>query len=106
MRSMALWAVLALPLIAGQAHANALHTAGLLTTCGSVGLRGHVPTEDTALVARLRHAGAIFLGRHTPEAMGDYIAGPNHVLPTASTAALSQPATAATAPKNPRATST
>ena len=37
----------------------------------------------------MRHAGAIFLGRHTPEAMGDYIAGPNHVLPTARTARFS-----------------
>ncbi|GAA0529801.1 histidinol dehydrogenase [Rhizomicrobium palustre] len=37
----------------------------------------------------IRHAGAIFLGRHTPEAMGDYIAGPNHVLPTARTARFS-----------------
>ncbi len=35
-----------------------------------------------ALAARVRHAGAIFLGRHVPEALGDYIAGPNHVLPT------------------------
>jgi histidinol dehydrogenase len=41
------------------------------------------------LFARVRHAGAIFLGRHTPEAMGDYIAGPNHVLPTARTARFS-----------------
>src|SRR5712691_7798405 len=39
-----------------------------------------------ALAARVRHAGAIFLGRHTPEAIGDYIAGPNHVLPTARSA--------------------
>jgi histidinol dehydrogenase len=31
---------------------------------------------------RLRHAGSVFLGRHTPEAVGDYLAGPNHVLPT------------------------
>ena len=38
---------------------------------------------------RVRHAGAIFLGRHTPEAIGDYIAGPNHVLPTARTARFS-----------------
>jgi histidinol dehydrogenase len=38
------------------------------------------------LLPLIRHAGAIFLGRHTPEAMGDYIAGPNHVLPTARTA--------------------
>ncbi|HKS87804.1 MAG TPA: histidinol dehydrogenase [Stellaceae bacterium] len=39
-----------------------------------------------ALAARVSHAGAIFLGRHTPEAIGDYIAGPNHVLPTARSA--------------------
>jgi histidinol dehydrogenase len=38
------------------------------------------------LAAKVRHAGAIFLGRYTPEAIGDYIAGPNHVLPTARTA--------------------
>ncbi|HTO42061.1 MAG TPA: histidinol dehydrogenase [Rhizomicrobium sp.] len=42
-----------------------------------------------ALFKRVRHAGAIFLGRNTPEAMGDYIAGPNHVLPTARTARFS-----------------
>jgi histidinol dehydrogenase len=34
------------------------------------------------LFARMRHAGSVFLGRHTPEAAGDYLAGPNHVLPT------------------------
>ncbi len=39
----------------------------------------------------IRHAGAIFLGRHTPEAFGDYCAGPNHVLPTAGTARFSSP---------------
>src|SRR5260370_27493756 len=39
-----------------------------------------------AVAARVRHAGAIFLGRHTPEAIGDYIAGPNHGLPTARSA--------------------
>jgi histidinol dehydrogenase len=49
-----------------------------------------IATEDPkALLARVRHAGAIFLGRHTPEAMGDYIAGPNHVLPTSRTARFS-----------------
>jgi len=41
------------------------------------------------LLKKVRHAGAIFLGRHTPEAMGDYIAGPNHVLPTSRTARFS-----------------
>jgi len=39
----------------------------------------------------IRHAGAIFLGRHTPEALGDYCAGPNHVLPTSATARFSSP---------------
>ncbi|MGC8536554.1 MAG: histidinol dehydrogenase [Rhizomicrobium sp.] len=42
-----------------------------------------------ALLKHVRHAGAIFLGRYTPEAMGDYIAGPNHVLPTSRTARFS-----------------
>ena len=42
--------------------------------------------DAEAVAARVRHAGAIFLGRHTPEAIGDYIAGPNHVLPTARSA--------------------
>ena len=42
--------------------------------------------DPDALAADIRHAGAIFLGRHTPEAIGDYIAGPNHVLPTARAA--------------------
>ncbi len=45
--------------------------------------------EPESLLAQVRHAGAIFLGRHTPEAMGDYIAGPNHVLPTSRTARFS-----------------
>lgn len=42
--------------------------------------------EADWLADRVRHAGAIFLGRWTPEAIGDYIAGPNHVLPTARSA--------------------
>jgi histidinol dehydrogenase len=45
--------------------------------------------DPQALSQKVRHAGAIFLGRHTPEAMGDYIAGPNHVLPTSRTARFS-----------------
>jgi histidinol dehydrogenase len=45
--------------------------------------------DPDALAARVRHAGAIFLGRYTPEAIGDYIAGPNHVLPTSRTARFS-----------------
>ena len=43
------------------------------------------------LVEGVRHAGAVFLGAHTPEAFGDYCAGPNHVLPTARTARFSSP---------------
>ena len=42
-----------------------------------------------ALANRIRHAGAIFLGRHTPEAIGDYVAGTNHVLPTSRAARFS-----------------
>lgn len=42
--------------------------------------------EPAPLFARIRHAGAVFLGHHAPEAIGDYVAGPNHVLPTSRTA--------------------
>ncbi|MGF7163127.1 histidinol dehydrogenase [Rhodoligotrophos appendicifer] len=42
--------------------------------------------EAEALAARVRNAGAIFIGRYTPEAIGDYVGGPNHVLPTARSA--------------------
>jgi histidinol dehydrogenase len=45
--------------------------------------------DPEALAARITHAGAIFLGPWTPEAIGDYIGGPNHVLPTARTARFS-----------------
>lgn len=45
--------------------------------------------DPEALRKKIRNAGAIFLGRHTPEAIGDYVAGPNHVLPTARTARFS-----------------
>jgi histidinol dehydrogenase len=51
-----------------------------------------VSTEDAnALLSQLRHAGAIFLGRHSSESLGDYCAGPNHVLPTSRTARFSSP---------------
>lgn len=49
-----------------------------------------VATPDTWL-AGVRHAGAIFMGRYTAEALGDYCAGPNHVLPTSGTARFSSP---------------
>jgi histidinol dehydrogenase len=42
--------------------------------------------DPFAWLGRVRHAGAVFLGRHTPEVVGDYLAGPNHVLPTGGTA--------------------
>jgi histidinol dehydrogenase len=47
--------------------------------------------DPEALSEHIRHAGAIFLGRHTAEALGDYCAGPNHVLPTSGTARFSSP---------------
>jgi histidinol dehydrogenase len=49
-----------------------------------------IETEDAeALAAKVRNAGSIFLGSHTPEAIGDYVGGPNHVLPTARSARFS-----------------
>ncbi|MCL6249615.1 histidinol dehydrogenase [Altererythrobacter sp. KTW20L] len=45
--------------------------------------------DPEALFANIRHAGSVFLGRHTPEAVGDYVAGPNHVLPTGRRARFS-----------------
>ncbi|WP_323766176.1 histidinol dehydrogenase [Marinovum sp.] len=45
--------------------------------------------DPEALSAKVRHAGAIFLGQWTPEAIGDYVGGPNHVLPTARSARFS-----------------
>ena len=47
--------------------------------------------EPQAAAAMIRHAGAIFMGRHTSEPLGDYCAGPNHVLPTSRTARFSSP---------------
>lgn len=47
--------------------------------------------DPEAWVEQIRHAGAIFMGRYTAEALGDYCAGPNHVLPTSGTARFSSP---------------
>ena len=47
--------------------------------------------DPVALAAKIRHAGAIFMGRMTCESLGDYCAGPNHVLPTSRTARFSSP---------------
>ena len=48
-----------------------------------------VTRDDEATAAKIKHAGAIFFGSYTPEAVGDYFAGPNHVLPTGRTARFS-----------------
>ncbi len=47
--------------------------------------------DADAAASKVRHAGAIFVGAHTPEAAGDYLAGPNHVLPTGGTARYASP---------------
>jgi histidinol dehydrogenase len=47
--------------------------------------------DPQAITGRIRHAGAIFMGRYTAEVLGDYCAGPNHVLPTSRTARFSSP---------------
>jgi len=47
--------------------------------------------DPFGLLPKIRHAGAIFLGHHTPEAAGDYLAGPNHTLPTGGTARFFSP---------------
>jgi len=47
--------------------------------------------DPESLLPMIKHAGAIFMGRHTAEALGDYCAGPNHVLPTSGTARFSSP---------------
>ena len=48
-------------------------------------------SRPVSLIKSVRHAGAVFLGAYTPEAIGDYMAGPNHILPTAGTARFSSP---------------
>src|SRR5688572_3049653 len=48
-----------------------------------------VTSDDDAVAAKIKHAGAIFFGSYSPEAAGDYLAGPNHVLPTGRTARFS-----------------
>jgi len=53
-----------------------------------------ITADDQAALARIRHAGAIFLGPHTPVPLGDYYAGPSHVLPTGGTARFFGPLSA------------
>lgn len=50
-----------------------------------------ITTKDEEVLKQVRHAGSIFLGNHSPVAVGDYFAGPNHVLPTERTARFSSP---------------
>ena len=59
---------------------------GMLSKEGGVEIEQVAVENPDALMAKVRHAGSIFLGRHTPEALGDYVAGPNHVLPTSRSA--------------------
>ena len=76
---------------------------GLIVTCQTLtqafdAVNGIAPehleicmSDPWELLANVRHAGAIFLGSWTPESVGDYVAGPNHTLPTGGTAAFSSP---------------
>ncbi len=67
---------------------NMMHAAALIDRIAPEHLE--IATADPGkLFAQVRHAGAVFLGRHTPEAIGDYVAGSNHVLPTSRTARFS-----------------
>jgi histidinol dehydrogenase len=83
--------------------ATALRTRGALIVCRDLDeaaeVANHIAPEHLelsvadpeALARKIRHAGAIFMGRHTSEPLGDYCAGPNHVLPTSRTARFSSP---------------
>jgi len=57
----------------------------------AVEIVNYIAPEHYQVAKKIRHAGAIFMGRHTSEALGDYCAGPNHVLPTSRTARFSSP---------------
>jgi len=82
---------------------TALRTRGALIVCGDLEeaarVANHIAPEHLELsleapqvfADKIRHAGAIFMGRYTSEALGDYCAGPNHVLPTSRTARFSSP---------------
>jgi len=83
--------------------ATALRVRGALIVCRDLdeaaAVANHIApehlelsvAEPQAYAAKIRHAGAIFMGRHTSEPLGDYCAGPNHVLPTSRTARFSSP---------------
>jgi histidinol dehydrogenase len=87
----------------GAIAARALAAYGAIVVARStreaIALANRLAPEHLELAVRrprrwlgaLRHAGAIFVGHHTPEAFGDYLAGPNHVLPTGGTARFASP---------------
>jgi len=87
----------------GEIIAAALRARGALVLAKdlaeAVEIANHIAPEHLELsladpepvAVRIRHAGAIFMGRYTAEALGDYCAGPNHVLPTSRTARFSSP---------------
>lgn len=79
-----------------EAHGALIHVRSLQEAADAVNVIApehlELALEDPdALLPLIRHAGAIFLGHFVPEALGDYIAGPNHVLPTNRTARFSSP---------------
>jgi histidinol dehydrogenase len=86
---------------ATAARSLASHGAVIVTRSldEAVALANRLAPEHVELLVRdparwtpaLRHAGAIFIGASTPEAFGDYVAGPNHVLPTGGTARWASP---------------
>jgi histidinol dehydrogenase len=67
---------------------NMEHATGLIDRIAPEHLELAIEAPE-AFAENVSHAGAIFLGRHTPEALGDYIGGPNHVLPTGRSARFS-----------------
>lgn len=80
-----------------------LEANGMILTCASIEMAIDMANriapehleimtaEPQLLLGKIRHAGAIFLGPNTPEAVGDYLAGPNHILPTGGTARFYSP---------------
>ena len=77
-----------------QQYGAIIVVAGIDEACGLVNELAPehleiVSQDEEQIAAKVRHAGAIFLGENTPEATGDYIAGPNHILPTSGAARFS-----------------
>ena len=68
--------------VGGRVHPDDIHALALAGVTHVIDTRSEYCDDAEALFERVRHAGSVFIGRHTPEAVGDYVAGPNHVLPT------------------------